>query len=107
MNAFGVFLITVVVFGVMILVHELGHFIACRIFGVRVNEFAVGMGPKLISKRSSKSGTLYSIRVLPIGGFNSIEDGTEEKIDENGNTVIVRKRLYQMMHFRQNRFGRE
>lgn len=91
MNAFGVFLITVVVFGVMILVHELGHFIACRIFGVRVNEFAVGMGPKLISKRSSKSGTLYSIRVLPIGGFNSIEDGTEEKIDENGNTVIVPK----------------
>ncbi len=91
MNALGVFLITVVVFGIMILVHELGHFIACRIFGVKVNEFAVGMGPTLISKRSSKSGTLYSIRALPIGGFNSIEDGTEEKIDENGNTVVVPK----------------
>ena len=91
MGAIGVFFITVAVFGVLIFVHELGHFIACRIFGVRVNEFAVGMGPKLLSFKSKKSGTLYSIRVLPIGGFNSIEDGTEETEDENGNTVTVQK----------------
>ncbi len=91
MGAVGVFLITVLVFGVMILIHELGHFIACRIFGVKVNEFAVGMGPKLLSHQSKKSGTVYSLRAFPIGGFNSIEDGTEEITDEHGNTVMVQK----------------
>ncbi len=91
MGAFGVFLITVIVFGVLILIHELGHFIACRIFGVKVNEFAIGMGPKLISRQSKKSGTVYSLRALPIGGFNSIEDGTEEVLDENGNVKIIQK----------------
>lgn len=91
MGAIGVFLLTVLVFGVMILVHELGHFIACRIFGVKVNEFAIGMGPKLFSRQSKKSGTVYSLRALPIGGFNNIEDGMEESVDENGKTVMVPK----------------
>lgn len=91
MGAIGVFFITVIIFGVLIFVHELGHFIACRIFGVRVNEFAIGMGPKLLSKKSKKSGTLYSLRAFPIGGFNSIEDGTEEITDENGKAVTVQK----------------
>ncbi len=84
MEAFWIFLITVAVFGVLIFVHELGHFIACRIFGVGVKEFAIGMGPKLFSRKSKKSGTVYSVRALPIGGFNNIEDGTVEL--ENGET---------------------
>ena len=73
MGTFKVFLITVVVFGVLIFVHELGHFIAARIFGVRINEFAIGMGPKIFSYKGKKSGTLYSLRLLPIGGYNSME----------------------------------
>ena len=68
-------LIAILVFGVLIFVHELGHFVAARAFGVKVNEFAVGMGPKLLSHKSQKSGTVYSLRALPIGGFNSIEGG--------------------------------
>ena len=82
MEGIKVFLLTVLVFGVLIFVHELGHFIACRIFGVRVNEFAVGMGPKLLSRVSKKSGTVYSLRLLPIGGFNSIEDGNDAESEE-------------------------
>ena len=74
MEAVKVFVLTVIVFGVLIFVHELGHFLACRIFGVKVNEFAIGMGPKLISFKGKKSSTVYSIRVLPIGGFNNIEE---------------------------------
>ena len=73
METLKVFLITVVVFGVLIFVHELGHFIAARIFGVRINEFAIGMGPKIFSYKGKKSGTLYSLRLLPIGGYNSME----------------------------------
>ena len=76
-------LLTVLIFGILIFVHELGHFLACRIFGVRVNEFAIGMGPKLFSVKSEKSGTVYSLRVLPIGGFNNIEDGSKDG-DEDG-----------------------
>lgn len=75
-------LIAILVFGVLIFVHELGHFVAARAFGVRVNEFAIGMGPKLISHKSEKSGTVYSLRALPIGGFNSIEGENGDSTDE-------------------------
>ena len=82
METVKVFLITVIVFGVLIFVHEFGHFIAARIFGVKVNEFAIGMGPKLFSHRSKKSGTLYTLRLLPIGGYNSMEGENEESESE-------------------------
>ena len=75
-------LIAVLVFGVLIFVHELGHFLAARAFGVKVNEFAIGMGPKLISHKSGKSGTVYSLRIFPIGGFNSIEGENGDSTDE-------------------------
>ena len=50
-------------FSVIIFVHEFGHFISARIFGVTVHEFAIGMGPKLWSKQG-KTGTKYSVRAL-------------------------------------------
>ena len=75
-------LIAILVFGVLIFVHEFGHFIAARAFGVKVNEFAIGMGPKLVSYKSKKSGTVYSLRILPIGGFNSIEGENGDSTDE-------------------------
>lgn len=60
----------------------MGHFLAARLFGVRVNEFAIGMGPKLISVTGKKSGTVYSLRLFPIGGFNSIEGENGDSSDE-------------------------
>ncbi len=70
----------IIIFAVMIFVHELGHFIAAKALGVKVNEFALGMGPKLISKQ--KGETLYSLRLFPIGGFCSMEGEDEETQDE-------------------------
>ena len=58
------------VFGVLVLVHELGHFITAKLTGMRVDEFAIGFGPKLISFQ--KGETVYSIRCIPLGGFNNI-----------------------------------
>ncbi len=58
------------VFGVLVLVHELGHFITAKITGMRVDEFAIGFGPKLVSFRRGE--TAYSIRCIPLGGFNDI-----------------------------------
>lgn len=61
--------LAIFIFGFLIFIHELGHFVAARLCGVRVLEFAIGMGPKLFSIKSKRSGTVYSIRLLPIGGF--------------------------------------
>ena len=72
-------LIAVLFFGVIILIHEFGHFIFAKIFGVKVNEFAIGMGPTLLKKQGKE--TKYALRLLPIGGFVSMEGEEEESED--------------------------
>lgn len=69
-------LAAILIFGIIILVHELGHFLMCKWMGVRVNEFAIGMGPKLLS--FGKKETKYTLRLLPIGGFCAMEGEDEE-----------------------------
>ena len=64
--------IAIIAFGILIAIHELGHFIAAKLLNVKVNEFAIGMGPKLISKQGKE--TLYSLRALPLGGFCSMDE---------------------------------
>ena len=59
----------------LVMIHELGHFLAAKLVGVKVNEFAIGMGPKLFSW--GKGETKYSIRILPIGGFCAMEGEDE------------------------------
>ena len=61
-------LISLLIFGILVMVHEWGHFYFARKNGIFVEEFALGMGPLLLSKKD-KTGTLYSIRLLPIGGY--------------------------------------
>ncbi len=78
--AIGIIL-AVLVFGFLIFIHEFGHYIFARIFKVRVNEFAMGMGPKIISRVSKKSGIRYSWRLFPIGGFVSMAGEDEESDD--------------------------
>ena len=75
-------LIAILIFGALIFVHELGHFLTARLFHVKIYEFSIGMGPKLISKKSKKTDTAYSIRLLPIGGFVSMAGEDEESDDE-------------------------
>ena len=71
-------LIAILLFGVLIFVHEGGHFTAAKLCGVRVNEFAIGMGPAIVKKQRGE--TTYSVRCIPIGGFCSMagEDETSE-----------------------------
>ncbi len=76
-------LIALLVFGVLIFVHEFGHFIFARICGVGVKEFSIGMGPKLFSWKSKKYDTQYGLRLLPIGGFVSMVGEDEESEAEN------------------------
>ncbi len=64
------------ILNVLVMIHEFGHFIMAKWTGVKVNEFAIGMGPKLI--KWGKGETLYSIRILPIGGFCAMEGEDED-----------------------------
>ncbi len=73
-------ILAILLFCVMIFSHELGHFIAAKRCGVRVNEFAFGMGPVIWKKQRGE--TLHSIRLLPIGGFCAMEGEDEESEDE-------------------------
>ncbi len=76
-------LISLLVFGFLIFIHEFGHFITARIFGVTITEFSIGMGPKLMWYDSKKSGTRYSLAMLPIGGFVAMVGEDEESDDPN------------------------
>ena len=74
---------TIFVFGLLVLVHELGHFITAKLTGMRVTEFAIGFGPKLLWKKSGE--TEYSVRAIPLGGYNKIDGMDPEEIqDERG-----------------------
>lgn len=73
-------IIAVILFALIIGIHEFGHFITAKLFGVRVNEFALGMGPKLLSKQGKE--TLYSLRLIPIGGYCAMEGEDESSEDE-------------------------
>ena len=71
-------ILAILAFGILIFVHELGHFLVAKACGVRVTEFAMGMGPRLLHKQGKE--TVYSLRALPIGGFCAMEgeDGPSE-----------------------------
>ena len=73
-------LIGILLLGILIAVHEFGHFIAARICGIEVMEFAIGMGPKIFGW-TGKSGTKFSLRCIPLGGFCAFygEDDVEGK----------------------------
>lgn len=72
-------LVAILFFGIIIMVHEAGHFFFAKLFKVKVNEFSMGMGPKLLSRK--KGDTTYSWRLLPVGGYVSME-GEDEKSDD-------------------------
>lgn len=67
------------VFLIVILVHEFGHFIVAKLNNIRVNEFSIGMGPKLLSKQGEE--TFYTLRALPIGGYVALEGEDDESDD--------------------------
>lgn len=73
----------VLVFGVLIFIHEFGHYIFARIFKVTINEFSIGMGPKLLWYDSKKTGIRYALSMLPIGGYVAMAGEDEESDDPN------------------------
>ena len=70
-------LATIFVFGLIVFIHELGHFITAKMSGMQVDEFAIGFGPAIF--KVQKGETLYSIRIIPLGGFNRIAGMTPDE----------------------------
>lgn len=76
-------IIAILIFGLLIIIHEGGHFLFARLFGVTVKEFAIGMGPAILSRTSKKSGIKYAWRLIPFGGYVSMVGEDEESDDPN------------------------
>ena len=77
-------IIALLIFELIIVIHELGHFVVAKLCGVKVNEFAIGMGPALFKKQ--KGETLYSFRVLPFGGYCAMEGENGDSEDDRAFT---------------------
>ncbi len=94
-------LITLIYFifilGLIVLVHEFGHFIFSKIFGVYVYEFSIGMGPKILGTKKKKGKTAYNIRAFPIGGFVQLagEDPEEEDPEVPKGAFLYNKPIWQ------------
>lgn len=71
--------IAIILFLILILIHEFGHFIAAKLLGVRVNEFAIGFGPKLF--KWGKKETKYAVNLVPFGGYCAMEGEDENSTD--------------------------
>ena len=89
----GYILLAILVLLVMITVHEFGHYIAGKIFGFGIDEFAVGFGPKLFSKKR-KSGEVFSVRLFPVGGFCAFRGEDAESDDP---TAFNNKKWWQRL----------
>ena len=90
-------LILIVMLGILVFVHEFGHFIVAKKCGVHVYEFAIGMGPKLFQFKRKNDPTVYSIRLLPLGGYcalaGEIYEETDKKLPKN--KFMCNKKPYQ------------
>lgn len=75
-------IIALLIFGLIVTVHEFGHFICAKLSGIKVLEFSVGMGPKLLQKQFGE--TKYSLRLIPCGGFCSMEGEDSSEADPRG-----------------------
>lgn len=84
-------LVAILAFGIIVFIHELGHFLFAKKAGVRIHEFAIGMGPKIYSFK--KGETAYSIRLLPLGGYVAMEgeDGDSHDPRAFGNKSILQR----------------
>lgn len=84
--------VSILLFSLVIFIHELGHFLTAKWAGVKVNEFAIGMGPAIFKRQ--KGETLYAIRLLPIGGYCSMEGEDSESDSAN---AFGKKSVYKRM----------
>ncbi len=82
MRSIGGVLLAILILLAMVTVHEFGHYIAGKILHFKINEFSVGFGPAIFKKRSKKTGELFALRVIPLGGYCAFDGEDEEETAE-------------------------
>ena len=87
-------LLTFFLMGILIFVHELGHYMTARLCGVTIHEFSIGMGKRLGGFTSKKTGIQYSFRLFPVGGYVAMAGEDEEVDDPN---AFNKKNVFQRM----------
>jgi len=85
MKSIGGIALAVAVLLAMVTIHEFGHYIVGKRLGFKINEFSVGFGPALLKKRSKKTGELFALRLVPLGGYCAF-DGEDEDDEEESQT---------------------
>ena len=95
MNFIITLLLLLFILGFIVLIHELGHFVASKKIGVYVDEFAVGMGPKIFKFKRKNDETEYTIRAFPIGGFVAMANAEDEEYPVGKERVLENKKIYQ------------
>lgn len=86
------YLLAILIFGIIVMVHEFGHFFTAKLFDIKVNKFAIGMGPSIIKKQRGE--TEYSVRLFPIGGFCAMEG---EDAESESDRAFGKKPVWQRM----------
>lgn len=83
-SSVGSVLLAILILLVMITIHEFGHYLAGKIFHFQINEFSIGFGPALFKHKNKKTGELFAVRLIPLGGYCAFdgEDGLEEETKE-------------------------
>ncbi len=95
MNFIITLIILIIVLGIIVFIHEFGHFLSAKKIGVYVYEFAIGMGPKIFSFKRKNDETLYSIRLLPLGGFTALASDKESGKGLKKNQILEEKTTIQ------------
>lgn len=92
MTTFLYVLLAIVVLLFMVMVHELGHYIAGKILKFKITEFSIGFGKAIFSHTSKKTGEKFSLRIFPLGGYCSFygeeDDGTAENLDKSDKNIV-------------------
>lgn len=83
MKSIGGVVLAIVILLVMVTVHEFGHYVAGKILNFKINEFSVGFGPAIFKKRSKKTGELFALRVVPLGGYCAFDGEDEIETTDN------------------------
>lgn len=88
MKSVGSVILAVVILLAMVTIHEFGHYLAGKLLKFKINEFSVGFGPALLKKRSKKTGELFALRLIPLGGYCAFE-GEEDTDEPDGGKAEV------------------
>lgn len=86
MSVVGSVLLAILILLIMVTVHEFGHYAAGKALKFKINEFAVGFGPRLFKRVSKKTGEVFSVRLLPLGGFCAFDGEDGDGKDGSGNS---------------------